>query len=494
VAAQGNKWAVPTWESGVKTLSKPIINTGWKRLTWFLWVAVLGGVFLPSCLFHRKRHADLASAVNPGDQPDKILFEKATNEITHGRYDVGRLTLQTMINTYPDSEYLAKAKLAIADSYYEQGGVSGLTQSEAEYKDFITFFPTAPEAPMAQYRVGMAHFRLMAKADRDQTEAHLAEAELKEFLLKYPESPLTIRAKARLREAQEVLAEGEFETASFYQMRGAYRAARGRYRQIIEKYPNFSAGDQALFGMGQTLEHLKTPKEAIPYYSRLVREFPLSPRVDEAKTRLVAMGQPVPKPTKATLARAEADASRLHNKSLLGKLGTAMSGTPDTSATLRGPVELGGAQASGVELARRTPTAPTTANASIIAQPVGDSSLGSSNESKPAVDDPNRGTGADAPANNSGTSADESAPKARDINVTSSSNPSGPKAEESKATPSSNPSAPKEEETKGASSSNQAGAKAGTDKANSAPQEQSGTPPQQKKKGRFHVLKKIIPF
>ena len=464
----------------MRTLSKRIGKTEHKRWPWFLWVAVLGCVFLPGCLFHRKRHQDLASAVNPGDQPDKILYEKANNEITHGRYDVGRLTLQTMLNTYPDSEYLAKAKLAIADSYYEQGGVSGLTQSEAEYKDFITFFPTAPEAPMAQYRVGMAHFRLMAKADRDQTEAHLAEAELKEFLLKYPENPLTIRAKARLRETQEVLAQGEFETANFYQMRGAYRAARGRYREIIEKYPNFSGGDQALFGMGQTLERLKTPKEAAPYYSRLVSQFPLSPQVEEAKARLVALGQPVPKPTKATLARAQADASRLRAKSLLGKLATTMSSTPDTSATLRGPVELAGAQAGGVELAKRVPAAPTLANASIIAQPVGDSSLGPSNaeESKPATENPNKGSSADTPTSNSSTSANESAPKAAENKVTTPSDQSSAKPQENKAAP----------------SSNQASAQAGTEKANSAPPDQSGTPAPKKKKGRFHALKKIVPF
>ena len=199
----------------MKTLAKRISKTGSKRLPLFLWVAVLGGVFLPGCLFHRHRRADLAAAVNAGDQPDKILYERATNEIVHGRYDVGRLTLQTLINTYPDSEYLAKAKLAIADSYYNEGGVSGLTQSEAEYKDFITFFPTAPEAPQAQYRIGMAHFRLMAKADRDQTEARLAEAEFKEFLLKYPDNPVTVRVKARLRETQEVLARGSLRPQVF---------------------------------------------------------------------------------------------------------------------------------------------------------------------------------------------------------------------------------------------------------------------------------------
>jgi outer membrane protein assembly factor BamD len=447
-------------------------------LPFFLWVAVLGGVFLPGCLFHRQGHTDLATAINPGDQPDKILYEKATNEIAHGRFDVGRLTLQTLINTYPDSEYLAKAKLAIADSYYEQGGVSGLTQSEAEYRDFITFFPTAAEAPEAQYRIGMAHFRLMAKADRDQSEAALADVELKEFLLKYPDSPLVIRVKARLRETQEVLAQGEFETASWYEIRGAYRAARGRFQEIVEKYPNFSRGDEALYGLGQTLEHLKTPKEAVPYYSRLVRDFPLSPRVEGAKDRLVAMGQPVPKPTKATMARAEADAARLRTKSLFEKFTTGMASGPDTSATLRGPVEMRGAQAGGVELAKRTPTAPPLPTAAIVAEPVGDASLNSGKavDSKPTVDNSNKGVSANTQVDNANPSGSEDRSKAQENKLNSSGNESSSKAQENKLN----------------SSNNEGSSKAGESNANSASQDQSGTATPPKKKSRFHLLKKII--
>ena len=449
----------------MKKLAKRISKTGSKRLPFILCVAVLGGVFLPGCLFHRHRRKDLAAAVNAGDQPDKILFERAANEIEHGRYDVGRLTLQTLINTYPDSEYLAKAKLSIANSYFTEGGVTGLTQSEAEYKDFITFFPTAPEAPQAQYRVGMAHFRLMAKADRDQAEAHLAEVELKEFLVKYPDNPLTVRVKARLRETQEILAQGEFETASFYQMRGAYRAARGRFREIVEKYPNFSRGDLALYGLGQTLEHLKTPKDAVPYYSRVVRDFPLSPRAAEAKDRLVAMREPVPKPTKSTLARAQADAARLRSQTLFGKLTTAMASAPDTSATLRGPVRLGTAEASGVEVAKRTPAAPSLPNAAIVAEPVGDAGLNSGKavDSKPAVDNSNKGTSPNTQDKSANSSGSESSSKAPENKVNSSSNESSSKAGESKASP--------------------------------APQNQSGTVTPPKKKGRFHLLKKIVkPF
>ena len=320
-------------------------------------------------------HPDPGLIFSPGEQPDKVLYQKATNEISHARYEVGRLTLQTLINTYPDSEYLSKAKLAIADSYYNEGGVSGLTQADAEYKDFITFFPTAPEAPEAQYRVGMAHVRMMAKADRDQTEAKVADAEFKEFLLKYPDSPMIPRVKGRLRQTQEVLAQGEYYTANFYYMHNAFPAARSRFQEIIDKYPDFSGGDAALYYEGQSLEHLRRAREAIPYYSQLIMDFPLSPLVPQAKGRLIAMNAPVPKPTRAMMARAQADASHVVERTWLGKLSGSFSAAPDTSATLFGPVHIGGTSATGVETVKGPqPGAPTPTTA-IVASPVNDKSL-----------------------------------------------------------------------------------------------------------------------
>jgi outer membrane protein assembly factor BamD (BamD/ComL family) len=55
-------------------------------------------------------------------QPDKVLFDRAMDAMKHNRFDVARLSLQTLINTYPDSEYIARAKLAVADSWYAEGG------------------------------------------------------------------------------------------------------------------------------------------------------------------------------------------------------------------------------------------------------------------------------------------------------------------------------------------------------------------------------------
>ena len=99
-----------------------------------------------------KKNEDLSnnplSNVN-SKQPDKVLFDKAMVSMKKGRYDVARLTLQTLLNTYPDSEYRMRAKLAVGDTWFKEGGAAALTQAEAEYKDFITFFPDAPEAAEA---------------------------------------------------------------------------------------------------------------------------------------------------------------------------------------------------------------------------------------------------------------------------------------------------------------------------------------------------------
>lgn len=344
-------------------------------------------------------HPDPGLVFAPGDQPDKVLYQKATHEVAHSRYEVGRLTLQTLINTYPDSEYLSKAKLAIADSYYEEGGVSGFTQAEAEYKDFITFFPTAPEAPEAQYRVGMSHFRLLAKADRDQTEALLAEAEFKEFLLKYPDSRLIPRVKGRLRQTQEVLGQGDFFTASFYYQHNAFLAARSRFQEIIDKYPDFSGGDEALYYLGQSLEHLRKGHDSIIYYSHVITDFPLSPLVPQAKARLTALKAPIPKPTRAMLARAQADASHRVEKGWFAKAAGLIANGPDTSATLYGPVHLG-KSGSGIE--PNPPANVTPANATIQASPISDKSLETT--TAPAAKPPSTDDGAKAKENSSDNS------------------------------------------------------------------------------------------
>src|SRR6516164_4911421 len=122
---------------------------------------LLSAVQAEAQIFHKKKKTNKSTSADNTAEPDKILYDRAIDDIKHGRHEVGRLTLQTLINTYPDSEYLAKAKLAMGDSFYREGGSANLTQAVQSYKDFIIFFPFLPEAAYAQHQVAMTHFKQM---------------------------------------------------------------------------------------------------------------------------------------------------------------------------------------------------------------------------------------------------------------------------------------------------------------------------------------------
>jgi outer membrane protein assembly factor BamD len=260
-------------------------------------------------------------------QPDKELFDKAMIAIKKGRFDVARLDLQTMLNTYPDSEYRMRAKLAVGDSWFKEGGTAALTQAEAEYKDFITFFPQAPEAAEAQMKVADIYYQQMEKPDRDFTNAQRAEQEYRAMINMFPESKLVPRATQKLRDVQEVLAERETQIGLYYGSRENFAASIARLKTVVDTYPLYSKSDQALLGIGDAYagqahaiqiapnfpaaikERLRAVYQdrAAEAYTKVITRYPMAPHVEDARDRLVAMNRPVPEPTQEAIAESDAE-------------------------------------------------------------------------------------------------------------------------------------------------------------------------------------------
>jgi outer membrane protein assembly factor BamD len=273
-------------------------------------ILVLCTGLLGSCDFHRKKYDNPIS--KDTRQPDKVLFDKSISDIEHGRFEVARITLNTLINTYDQSEFLAKAKLAIADSWYREGGSHGLAQAEAEYKDFILFYPTMEEAPEAQMRICDIHYKQMDKADRDSTQALRAEDECRNLITTFPNSKFVPEAQQRVREVQEAIAQGEFMVGDFYHHKGSNPASANRMARLVDQYPLYSGADEALWEMADSWTKMggstnRFKQRAVDAYSRIVRDYPLSARVDDAKRKLKDMEAPIPEADPAALARMQYD-------------------------------------------------------------------------------------------------------------------------------------------------------------------------------------------
>jgi outer membrane protein assembly factor BamD len=378
-------------------------------------------------------------------QPDKVLFDRAMDAMKHNRFDVARLTLQTLINAYPDSEYIARAKLAVADSWYAEGGNTALAQAEIEYKDFETFFPNMPEAAEAQLKIANIHYQEMEKPDRDYTHAMRAEEEYRQLILQYPDNQKVVdEGKKRLLEVQEVIAEREFRVGRFYFLRESYPAAIARLASLADKYPLYSKADETLYLLGQAYEgeiallqkratctklNPPTPpgcvseankaafvdevtKNAAQAYSRILTRYPLMDRAEDAKARLEALHQPVPRPTKAAVAQNKAEEDSRRDTSMMKSLMGNFQKHPDVAqATKVGePVLVDPQMVTARDVVEQAARAMKGPAASGPGNTVSVESVRAGepppNQPPPRSDSPNQGTQVENSAGTSGGQAD----------------------------------------------------------------------------------------
>ena len=306
----------------------------------------LGMAVMAAGCHHNKVNNPIANV--DSKQPDKVLFDRAMDAMKHGKYDVARITLQTLINTYPDSEFIARAKLAVGDSWYAEGTTAAYQQAEVEYKDFITFFPNLPEAAEAQLKIANMHYKQMEKPDRDYTHAMRAEDEYRQLIQQFTDSKLVPQAKQRLREVQEVLAERQYRIGRFYFLRESYPAAIARLKTLTDTYPLYSGADDALIMLGHSYEdegnlirNSKLPEatkvrmihdyqnQAAEEYARIIERYPLSDKADEARSRLKELGKPVPTPTPQAVAEFKAEEAGRSETGRFGKIMANFHKAPD---------------------------------------------------------------------------------------------------------------------------------------------------------------------
>lgn len=331
-------------------------------------VVVVLALALPfaACGGKPKNKISFEEAKGPGR--DKELFRQGVDATRKGNYDEGRILLNTMINTYTDSPMIKMAKLAIADSYYFQGGSKGLAQAEVEYRDWIQFFPDDPLADDAMLKIAEIHLKQVVAPDRDTTHARLAERQLKDLMRRYPNTDAKKQAEQLMTEVQEILAMHELKVARFYfVIRGSAQATQMRTEEILNKYPNFSRFDEALYLHSKAMELQEDTQTASENLAQIVANYPHSDYADRARETLKKWGKSVPEPDPAKVAEAPPEGKGLPSR-LVGFMmgphidtsskGVIIDRDLKTDEIVARAQELSGAKAVGPT----TPGAATTSN------------------------------------------------------------------------------------------------------------------------------------
>jgi outer membrane assembly lipoprotein YfiO len=231
---------------------------------------------------------------------DSVVWEAAQEATDHKHYDAARQYYRRLIEAFPQSQYQPKARIGLADSYLAEGGAGNSILAVSAYREFLTLYPSAPEAPYAQYQTGEAYFGQINSPDRDQTSTLQALGEFQRLLDVYPTSDYVERARGRVQECRQILARSEFQVGYFYQRtRKAWRAAIGRYERVLEQYPDYEQIDEVMFRLGEALAAAARFNEARPVLSRLKTEHPDSKwaaKADEILAEMPPMPPPAPEP------------------------------------------------------------------------------------------------------------------------------------------------------------------------------------------------------
>jgi outer membrane protein assembly factor BamD len=222
-------------------------------------------------------------------QPDRFLFERGTEALKEREWANARTYFQQIVDGYPQSPFRPDAKLGVGDSYLGEDSAASVVLAANEFREFLQFYPTSPRADYAQYKLAMSHFEQMRAADRDQTETKAALKEFDVFFQKFPNSPLTPEVKLNWRIARDRLSESSYRVGMTYYRIEWYPGAIDRFREVLRDDPDYTGRDSVYFYLAESLARTDKTPEAIPYFERLIAEFPSSEHLEDATTRLQAL-------------------------------------------------------------------------------------------------------------------------------------------------------------------------------------------------------------
>lgn len=216
---------------------------------------------------------------------DEALFSRG-EQFAKKDPEKARLYFRQVIDSFPKSFYAQRAKIAIADSYYEETDEGSLIIAASEYREFISLYPYSPTAPTAQYKIGMTFYKKMLTPGRDQTKTKQALEEFRKVVRNYPTSDEAASAKEKIQACEEYLAEHTLTIGRYYYKVHAYKAATSRLAEVLTAYPNFSKMDQVYFYLADSYYGWDKAEESVPYFTKLLSDYPQSKFIEKATKRM----------------------------------------------------------------------------------------------------------------------------------------------------------------------------------------------------------------
>ncbi len=209
--------------------------------------------------------------VRPSHFDAKEYLKRANKLIEDEEFDEARKLLLEVKNRDLTHEYAPIAQLKIAETYEKD---EDYDTAISEYKRFLRLYPEHTEAPYAQYQIAMIYFKQIEGPDKGAGGARKAMEEFQKLLRLYPRNPYREAAELRIKKCKSLIAEYEFLVGNFYYKKDSYRAALGRFEELIKNFPEYKHMDQVLYLTASSYYEMGKKQEAKKYAQQLLKQYP----------------------------------------------------------------------------------------------------------------------------------------------------------------------------------------------------------------------------
>ena len=216
-------------------------------------------------------------------------YANAKSELDAGNWNAAVKSYEQLEAKFPFGRYAQQAQLDTAYAYYKDNETA---QAVTAADRFLKLHPNHLNLDYALYIKGLAYFKPdlgifgellnLDAAERDPKALRESFEVFKDLVVRFPESIYVNDARSRMAYLVNALAKHDVAVARYYYNRGAYLAAVNRAQNVMQRYPQAPANEDALVVTSLAYEKMNQPELAKDTRRVLAKNFPKNELVDSS--------------------------------------------------------------------------------------------------------------------------------------------------------------------------------------------------------------------
>lgn len=216
-------------------------------------------------------------------------YASAKSELDAGNWNAAVKSYEQLEAKFPFGRYAQQAQLDTAYAYYKDNETA---QAVTAADRFLKLHPNHLNLDYALYIKGLAYFKPdlgifgevlnLDAAERDPKALRESFEVFKDLVVRFPESIYVNDARSRMAYLVNALAKHDVAVARYYYNRGAYLAAVNRAQNVMQRYPQAPANEDALVVTSLAYEKMNQPELAKDTRRVLAKNFPKNELVDSS--------------------------------------------------------------------------------------------------------------------------------------------------------------------------------------------------------------------